>query len=230
MSDRLTSLMAAGEGNRTRPHDRFTNRLEAFSDLVFGFSLSLLATRLDVPSTPEGILDKSKGVALLVTFALICVLWVQHSRVFQHHFVAHQFDVVVNFLFLFGLALLPYVLQTFIRFQLEPSALLLYLGDLSLIFTALATLQLRGLLRRDPEMNDGVRLREFRRTVIQYVIVVVMVVTMVLVGVGRVRIASEIPVGIMLFPVIGARRLIRNVPSFLRPATQNASLTHVCPA
>ena len=30
--------------------ERFTQRLEAFSDLVFGFSLSLLATRLDVPA------------------------------------------------------------------------------------------------------------------------------------------------------------------------------------
>ncbi|MEP6937531.1 MAG: hypothetical protein ABI871_05620 [Chthoniobacterales bacterium] len=47
--------------------ERFTQRLEAFSDLVFGFSLSLLATRLEVPATASGIFDESKAVALLVT-------------------------------------------------------------------------------------------------------------------------------------------------------------------
>jgi len=31
--------------------ERFTRRLESFGDLVFGFSLSLLATRLDVPAS-----------------------------------------------------------------------------------------------------------------------------------------------------------------------------------
>jgi hypothetical protein len=35
--------------------EKFTSRLEAFSDLVFGFSLSLLATRLDVPAKVEDI-------------------------------------------------------------------------------------------------------------------------------------------------------------------------------
>ena len=46
-----------GHGERHRPREvasAVTVRLEAFSDLVFGFSLSLLATRLDVPARVEG--------------------------------------------------------------------------------------------------------------------------------------------------------------------------------
>jgi hypothetical protein len=40
--------------------DRFTSRLEAFSDLVFGFSLSLLATRLDVAAKINDIFDPGR--------------------------------------------------------------------------------------------------------------------------------------------------------------------------
>lgn len=214
-----SSTMQKEQSRGDRTHGRFTNRLEAFSDLVFGFSLSLLATRLEVPSTPEGILDKSKGAALLITFAFICVMWLQHYRIFRYHFVARPLPVVMNFLFLFGLALLPYALQTFIRFQVEPAALCLYLGDLALIFVCLATLQLSGLLQRDPEMDDSVRLREWRRSVSQYLIVLIMLASIVIVatgGIGR-RVPGEVFAGIILFIAIGTRRFIRRVPSFLEP-------------
>lgn len=44
--------------------EKFTLRLEAFSDLVFGFSLSLLATRLDVPAKVEDIYDPTRRFAV----------------------------------------------------------------------------------------------------------------------------------------------------------------------
>ena len=40
--------------------ERFTHRLEAFSDLVFGFSLSLLATRLDVPTNENEVFNATR--------------------------------------------------------------------------------------------------------------------------------------------------------------------------
>jgi hypothetical protein len=56
------------EGSR----ERFTVRLEAFSDLVFGFSLSLLATRLDVPARVEDIFDSTRWLAIIGTFGFVC--------------------------------------------------------------------------------------------------------------------------------------------------------------
>lgn len=203
--------------NSTRGEDRFATRLEAFSDLVFGFSLSLLATRLEVPSTPEQIFELSKMTALLITFVLICIMWMQHYRIFRHHFVPTPIPVITNFVFLFGLALLPYSLQTFMRFEKNPTAFCLYLGDLALIVVSLAVLQLAGLLRRDPHMDEAVRLRAWRRTVVQMTIGLALAMSVVLValGIGR-GITGEAYAGAALV-VLVMRRLIRRVPRFLRP-------------
>jgi hypothetical protein len=52
MTAALSNPTPSAEGLPASPvfGERFTHSLEAFSDLVFGFSLSLLATRLDVPA------------------------------------------------------------------------------------------------------------------------------------------------------------------------------------
>ena len=63
--------------------ERFTHRLEAFSDLVFGFSLSLLATRLDIPATASQIFDAARWSTFIITFAIICVLWLAHYKSFD---------------------------------------------------------------------------------------------------------------------------------------------------
>src|SRR5256885_16618171 len=64
--------------------ERFTHRLEAFSDLVFGFSLSLLATRLDIPADPSHIFEAKRWATFVITFAIICVLWLVHYPMFRH--------------------------------------------------------------------------------------------------------------------------------------------------
>jgi hypothetical protein len=65
-------------GVETRTADeRLTSRLEAFGDLVFGFSLSLIALRLDVPSRVEEILEPTRWLTVIITFALICRFWLE---------------------------------------------------------------------------------------------------------------------------------------------------------
>ena len=68
--------------------ERFTHRLEAFSDLVFGFSLSLLATRLDIPAKVEEVFEATRWGTFIITFASICAIWLAHYRIFRHRFVA----------------------------------------------------------------------------------------------------------------------------------------------
>src|SRR2546421_12711000 len=98
--------------------ERFTQRLEAFSDLVFGFSLSLLATRLDVPPNISEVFEPTRWGTFLITFAMICALWLAHYRIFRSRFIARPPDVIINFIFLFGIAVLPYAVQTFLRFTI----------------------------------------------------------------------------------------------------------------
>ena len=160
------SARVSHEGAEAK-HGRFTSRLEAFSDLVFGFSLSLLATRLDVPARVEDIFDPTRWLAVIGTFGLVCRFWLEHYRIFRHEFVAEMFDAIVNFVFLFAIAILPYTVQTFLRFSLSIPSFTLYLGDFSLILATLATLRVRSLRQRRGAADRDERLRDWRRAITQ---------------------------------------------------------------
>src|ERR1700733_10525553 len=114
--ERSSLNSAAAETALSIYGERFTHRLEAFSDLVFGFSLSLLATRLDVPANASEVFETTRWATFIVTFGTICAIWLSHYRIFRHRFVARTPDVIVNFIFLLGIAVLPYSVQIFLRF------------------------------------------------------------------------------------------------------------------
>ena len=153
------------EEAKSRTEERFTRRLEAFSDLVFGFSLSLLATRLEVPTDEHEVFTATRWATFIITFGMICAIWLGHYRIFRHQFVARTFEVIINFVFLLGIAVLPYAVQTFLRFQSSRESLLLYLGDFILIFAALATLRLSALRQRRDHDDTAALVREWRGTV-----------------------------------------------------------------
>jgi uncharacterized membrane protein len=203
----------AGQGSA----ERFTHRLEAFSDLVFGFSLSLLATRLDVPTDETQIFNAPRWTTFVITFGMICAIWLAHYRIFRHRFVARMFEVVVNFVFLLGIAVLPYVVQTFLRFQSNRASLLLYLGDFTLIFAALATLRLSALRQRRDDDDTATRLRAWRGTVRQFAITALSLGLLSALGADAIatgKLFSIIPAVIAVVALV-TRLSIRRLPTFL---------------
>jgi uncharacterized membrane protein len=198
--------------------ERFTHRLEAFSDLVFGFSLSLLATRLDLPANVSEVFAATRWGTFIVTFAIICVIWLAHYGIFRHEFVAQTPDVIINFIFLLGIAVLPYAVQTYLRFPGGRDAIVLYFGDFALVFAALATLRWRALRQRRGAPDVEERMREWRRAVRQYLIVVDVVVC--LIGLIESVIPTEkfytslIP-GIIVASLL-ARFAVQRLPGFLQ--------------
>ena len=70
-------------------------------------------------------------------------------------------------MFLFGIAILPYAVQTLLRFQLHLMNFSLYLGDLVLVLTTLSFLRMRGLRQRRADPDEEGRLRDWRRSVAQ---------------------------------------------------------------
>ena len=198
--------------------ERFTHRLEAFSDLVFGFSLSLLATRLDIPAEKFGIFDATRWGTFIITFAIICTLWLAHYKIFRHHFVPQIPDVIINFIFLLGIAVLPYAVQIYLRFANGRDSLILYFGDFALVFGALATLRLRALLQRRGDRDGDLRLREWRATVRQYTIVLGIVASLVAMAVGAIpRERFYYTAATFFFAVtLVARFAIRRLPRFLQ--------------
>jgi len=215
----LSSRQPAPAGQTDSPvfGERFTHRLEAFSDLVFGFSLSLLATRLDIPTDVSQIFEAKRWSTFIITFAMICVLWLAHYRIFRQHFVPKIPDVVINFIFLLGIAVLPYAVQTYLRFAPGREALMLYFGDFALVFAALGTLRARALFQRRGDAHRDRRLREWRATVRQYTIVLVLVGSLIAMGVGAIPREKFYSAAGVVFVVVTflTRFAVRRLPGFL---------------
>jgi len=202
--------------------EKLTSRLEAFGDLVFGFSLSLIAIRLDVPSRVEDIFEPTRWLTVIFTFALICRFWLEHYRIFRHQFIVGTVDLVANFMFLFGIAILPYAVQTFLRFQMLLRPFSLYVGDLSLILTTLSFLRVRGLVQRRADPGDEGRLHDWRRSVGQLAGAagaVVLLAAMHRPGADfqtDLRFFGSYAVPGIVLLVILVRRGVRRLPAFLR--------------
>lgn len=207
---------------------RLTSRVEAFGDLVFGFSLSLLATRLDVPSRVEDIFEPTRWLAVITTFGLICRFWFEHYRTFRHHFVVSAFHMVVNFVFLFGIAVLPYSVQTYLRFKMALLPFTLYVGDLCLILIALSILRVRGLRQRRYDAEDERRLSDRRRSLAQIAIAAcLMVLLLVLQRSGgnfqrEMRAFAVYITSAILLILTAVRHGVRELPSFLRQTQTRA--------
>jgi uncharacterized membrane protein len=197
--------------------ERFTRRLEAFSDLVFGFSLSLLATRLDLPQNQAEIFEGTRWATFGITFGMICAIWLAHYRIFRHRFIAGPVDVIVNFIFLFGIAVLPYAVQTFLRFADGRDAITLYFGDFTLVFAALAALRWSALRQRRGDADSEVRLREWRGVVRQSILVALFVGALIAMNAGAIpkdKFYTWVPAAIVAVTLI-TRLAVQRLPQFL---------------
>jgi uncharacterized membrane protein len=198
--------------------ERFTHRLEAFSDLVFGFSLSLLATRLDIPTDASQIFVPTRWSTFIITFGIICMIWLAHYRIFRHHFVPAIADVVINFVFLLGIAVLPYAVQIFLRFPGGRDAIILYFGDVALVFLGLATLRWRALRQRRGDPDPDLRLRDWRGTVRQFSVSLVVVACLIGMVVGVITTEKFYSAAAAVFVVVTllARFAVKRLPISLQ--------------
>jgi uncharacterized membrane protein len=134
--------------------ERFTRRLEAFSDIVFGFALAQSAIALDIPRTLDALYTKRFDLFLFaLTFALIATFWMMHYRVFHYAFAARTPDVVMNFVLLGGIALLPSALRLYLQFPQSVIGSAAYAAELGVNFSLLAALEWRGLREHGPALS-----------------------------------------------------------------------------
>ncbi len=142
---------------------RFTRRLEAFSDIVFGFALAQCAVALEVPKNLGDVVSHADElIYFLVTFLVIVMFWVMHYRIFHYVFAAKTLDVALNFILLATIALLPYALRIYIRFPQSEFGSAAYALALGLGLGLIAALELRGLRALSGEMRlrwTGIALR-----------------------------------------------------------------------
>jgi len=88
------------------------NRVEALSDVVFGFAPTLLGVSLGVPRTFDQLLETMREFpAFAICFAILISLWRDHYRFFRRYGLEDSRTVFLNSLLLFIVILYVYPLK-----------------------------------------------------------------------------------------------------------------------
>ena len=85
-----------------RVRGREVSRVEAFSDVVFGFALTLIVVSLEVPSKYEDLINTLKGYpAFAICFAILTWIWFVHHTFFRRYAMLDGVTIALNTVLLF---------------------------------------------------------------------------------------------------------------------------------
>jgi hypothetical protein len=88
------------------------HRMEAFSDAVFAFAVTLLVVSLEVPKSAQDLFHAVRGFAAFgICFGFLMIFWVDHARFFKRYPLNDARTVTLNMLLLFVLLLYVYPLK-----------------------------------------------------------------------------------------------------------------------
>jgi uncharacterized membrane protein len=95
---------------RYRAHE--VSRIEAFSDIVFGFALTLIVVSLEVPKTYKELIDAMRGFpAFALCFAILLWIWHAHYTFYRRYALHDELTLVINSLLLFVVLFYVYPLK-----------------------------------------------------------------------------------------------------------------------
>ncbi len=87
------------KGTRWRGHE--VQRIEAFTDAVFAFAITLLAVSLEVPRSFHELMESMKGfVGFAFTFGFLFYIWYQHYEFFRRYGIDDRTMILLNGMFL----------------------------------------------------------------------------------------------------------------------------------
>lgn len=100
------------QANGFRLRGREVSRLEALSDAVFGFAITLLVVSLEVPRTAAALFQALSGfVVFAACFALLFLVWYNQNRFFRRYGLDDTVTVVLNGVLLFVIVFFVYPLK-----------------------------------------------------------------------------------------------------------------------
>jgi uncharacterized membrane protein len=88
------------------------SRVEALSDAVFGFAITLLVVSLEVPHTFTELMEVMQGfVAFAISFVLLFIVWLTQYKFFRRYGLNDNFTIWINALLLFVVLFYVYPLK-----------------------------------------------------------------------------------------------------------------------
>ena len=123
---------------RDESEERFIHRLEAFSDIVIGFSLAQLGVSLTIPAHGYELIQHPAWFGSFVfAFAVVCSMWFFHHRLFARFFVPRFWPVVLNFVWLALIVLLVFTAEMYVHLPDDVVVMRLYFACYALAYLIL---------------------------------------------------------------------------------------------
>jgi uncharacterized membrane protein len=95
-----------------RLRGRSFSRIDAFSDVVFGFAITLLVVSLEVPHTFEELNHSLRGfIPFAICFVMLILLWYSHYKFFRRYGLHDNATIVINGILLFVVLFYVYPLK-----------------------------------------------------------------------------------------------------------------------
>lgn len=169
-------------------------RLEAFSDAVFAFSITLLVVSLEVPKTFRELMEAMRGfVSFAVCFAALANVWYNHMRFFRRYGLQTPCVVFLNCALLFFVLFYVYPLKFLFGLLIlgdghmdvseARTLLIVYGGGFAAVFLVLALLYLYAWSQRSGLALNPVELGRTRRSLVNHSAMVVIALLSILLAV-----------------------------------------------
>lgn len=95
-----------------RMRAREVSRIEAFSDVVFGFALTLIVVSLEVPKNYNDLMAIMRGFpAFAICFATLVWIWHEHHKFFRRYDMRDEGTIALNAVLLFLVLFYTYPLK-----------------------------------------------------------------------------------------------------------------------
>jgi uncharacterized membrane protein len=189
----LVTSNDAVDSDGFRRRGREVTRVEALSDAVFGFAITLLVVSLEVPASFDELMRRMSGfVAFGICFAIILSVWHAHVVFFRRYALQDRLTITLNGLLLFVIVFYIYPLKFMFTLVLQfmgigtesveivisreqaPTLMLLYALSLVGVWLVMAAMFAHAWRQRESLQLDE-RERILTRASIQYCLVYVLV-------------------------------------------------------
>jgi len=110
----------AGDPGKFRWRSHEISRIEALSDAVFAFAVTLLVVALEVPKTYDELTEVMRGFgAFAICFALLFVVWFNQYKFFRRYGLNDNVTIVINAALLFVVLFYVYPLKFVFTFLVD---------------------------------------------------------------------------------------------------------------